>query len=171
MSDSLSPREIEDVLSSIRRLVSQEAALARAPSDRLLLTPSLRVVNTNGMPEAANGPASPQPTAADAGQPDGESVNAAVRRIAAENRGAAGSAPGGADAQDAEAGAPSMPQPRPDAEEAPADVVIDEAMLRDLVAQILREELHGTMGERLTRSIRKLVRAEVARALSEREFL
>jgi len=51
------------------------------------------------------------------------------------------------------------------------DTVIDEAMLRQLVAQIVREELHGQLGERITQQVRKLVRAEIAKALDDRSFL
>lgn len=46
----------------------------------------------------------------------------------------------------------------------------DEALLRDLVRDIIREELSGTLGERITRNVRKLVRAEIARALTSRDF-
>ncbi|MFN4171015.1 MAG: hypothetical protein ACK4GW_04590 [Pseudorhodobacter sp.] len=46
----------------------------------------------------------------------------------------------------------------------------DEALLRDLVRDIIREELSGTLGERITRNVRKLVRAEIARAMTVREF-
>lgn len=46
----------------------------------------------------------------------------------------------------------------------------DEALLRDLVRDIIREELSGTLGERITRNVRKLVRAEIARAMTAREF-
>lgn len=42
----------------------------------------------------------------------------------------------------------------------------DEEQLRDLVAQIVREELSGEMGERITRNIRKLVRREINRVLA-----
>ncbi|HVG48827.1 MAG TPA: hypothetical protein VM899_11915 [Rubellimicrobium sp.] len=45
----------------------------------------------------------------------------------------------------------------------------DEAALRALVAEVLREELRGELGERLTRNLRKLVRREVMQALSLRE--
>lgn len=45
---------------------------------------------------------------------------------------------------------------------------IDEDTLRSLVAEILREELQGVLGERITRNVRKLVRAEIARALAAR---
>lgn len=50
------------------------------------------------------------------------------------------------------------------------DAVIDEEMLRDLVAEIVREELTGAVGERITRNVRKLVRREIHRAMLSREF-
>lgn len=53
-----------------------------------------------------------------------------------------------------------------DAEDTPD--LIDEAILRDLVRDILRDELQGALGERITRNIRKLVRAEIAQALAAR---
>ena len=56
-----------------------------------------------------------------------------------------------------------------DAPEAAAGVM-DEEALRELVRDIIREELQGTLGERITRNVRKLVRAEVARALAVRDF-
>lgn len=46
----------------------------------------------------------------------------------------------------------------------------DEEMLRDLVRDIIREELQGALGERITRNVRKLVRAEIARAMAVRDF-
>lgn len=62
---------------------------------------------------------------------------------------------------------------RPPAGPAPAPRLpegLDEAALRDLVAGIVREELQGALGERITRNVRKLVRAEIARALASRQF-
>lgn len=47
---------------------------------------------------------------------------------------------------------------------------LDEAALRELVAEIVREELQGTLGERITRNVRKLVRREIYRILSSQEF-
>ena len=35
---------------------------------------------------------------------------------------------------------------------------------------LIREELSGTLGERITRNVRKLVRAEINRALTARDF-
>lgn len=47
---------------------------------------------------------------------------------------------------------------------------LDEETLRDLVAEIVREELQGALGERITRNVRKLVRREIMRTLSVRDF-
>ena len=46
---------------------------------------------------------------------------------------------------------------------------LDRDELRSLVAEILREELKGPLGERITRNLRALVRSEVQRALEGRE--
>ncbi|WP_281856091.1 hypothetical protein [Litoreibacter halocynthiae] len=48
--------------------------------------------------------------------------------------------------------------------------VVDEDALRDLVADIVRQELTGELGERITRNVRKLVRREIHRAVMTREF-
>ena len=47
----------------------------------------------------------------------------------------------------------------------------DEEALREIVRDIIREELQGTLGERITRNVRKLVRAEVARAAMMRDYV
>lgn len=67
--------------------------------------------------------------------------------------------------------------PQPPATKAPDDVALpeadgflDEAELRALVADVLREELKGPLGERITRNVRKLVRREIAQALSSMEI-
>ena len=46
-----------------------------------------------------------------------------------------------------------------------ADADLDIDMLRDMVAEIVRDELRGTLGERITRNLRALVRREIERAL------
>ncbi len=56
-----------------------------------------------------------------------------------------------------------------EAEPEPA-AMIDEDMLREMVTQIVRQELQGKLGERITRSVRKLVRQEIHRALMSQEF-
>ena len=44
--------------------------------------------------------------------------------------------------------------------------VIDEAALQALVSRLVREELQGDVGEKITRSVRSLVRREIARAFT-----
>jgi hypothetical protein len=44
--------------------------------------------------------------------------------------------------------------------------VLDEAALQQIIRQLIREELKGVLGERITQSVRKLVRAEINRALA-----
>lgn len=48
--------------------------------------------------------------------------------------------------------------------------VLDESALQEIVRQMIREELQGTLGERITRNVRKLVRAEINRALIARDL-
>tara|TARA_R110002094_G_scaffold95654_1_gene96563 strand:+ start:2073 stop:2999 length:927 start_codon:yes stop_codon:yes gene_type:complete len=50
------------------------------------------------------------------------------------------------------------------------DQLIDEEALRDLVSDIVRAELQGALGERITRNVRKLVRREIHRALTAQEL-
>ncbi|WP_324753545.1 hypothetical protein [Roseovarius sp. Pro17] len=50
------------------------------------------------------------------------------------------------------------------------DDFLDEDALRDLVADIVRQELQGALGERITRNVRKLVRREIHRALDSQEL-
>ena len=48
--------------------------------------------------------------------------------------------------------------------------LMDEEALRVLVSEMIRQELQGTLGERITRNVRKLVRREIQRALSSQDF-
>ena len=48
--------------------------------------------------------------------------------------------------------------------------LIDEAALRDMVRQIVRDELQGKLGERITHNVRKLVRREIHRVLTTQTF-
>lgn len=267
MSEPLSSTEIEDVLSSIRRLVSDDmrpplrAAMA-APGDKLILTPALRVVQTEAeaaepftaepvpmfvaVPraslmdpprsaleavvasvgaavdespddwEAETGDSAPQPDATLANPwslpvedvlvapaPAGEPATGPVQdhfEYHATEAGAAGHTPAWAqqdiltqdDADETEPPTSLHGTVEPDAiwaDAAEASVLaslaepeaaepdefelgmrFDEDVLRELVRDMLREELAGKMGERITRNIRKLVRAEIARALASQEF-
>lgn len=62
--------------------------------------------------------------------------------------------------------APQLPTEAP--EETPFE--IDEQILRELVGDIVRKELQGALGERITRNVRKLVRREIHRMLISHEF-
>ncbi len=46
------------------------------------------------------------------------------------------------------------------------DSIFSEQVLRELVRDLIREQLQGDLGERITRNIRKMVRAEVSNALA-----
>ncbi|WP_425043527.1 hypothetical protein [Primorskyibacter sp. S87] len=50
------------------------------------------------------------------------------------------------------------------------EAILDEDSLRELVADIVREELQGALGERITRNVRKLVRREIHRAMTAQEL-
>ena len=229
MSDPVTNVEIEDVLASIRRLVSEDVrvrpmAPASAPApvakpivDRLVLTPALRVMETQeeaeeasapeaekavwGNPEARLAdvwpedqpiPAAPEPKAKAhvvaeevVEEADGESVEEALF-LHVET-------PPEADMhQWFDADQPAQPAEEAEMAEEPAEsevyaatagdedeaiedllseeAVIDEAALREMVAEIVRQELMGALGERITRNVRKLVRREIHRALSAQDF-
>ncbi|MEM9970915.1 MAG: hypothetical protein AAF762_07425 [Pseudomonadota bacterium] len=72
----------------------------------------------------------------------------------------------------AEAETPTAPTPVAPAAvmETRATAVVDEAQLRKLVNRLLREELQGEIGERITRNVRKLVRQEIQRALTVQDL-
>lgn len=48
--------------------------------------------------------------------------------------------------------------------------VIDEDQLKEMVSAMVRAELQGPLGERITRNVRKLVRREIHRALLTRDL-
>lgn len=50
------------------------------------------------------------------------------------------------------------------------DGAMDRAAMQALVAEIVREELRGALGEKITRNVRRLVRQEINRALAERNI-
>ncbi|RRH76307.1 hypothetical protein [Falsigemmobacter faecalis] len=148
----------DEVLSSLRRLVTEEPGvaaavpplrLAAARPARLMLTPALRVDGP-----AADG-ASQRLTGIEA------DLAARDADLAAEEAPFI-TAPEDSSAQDA--GFLSWPdEPEAEAEE---EARRDEEILRSLIRDVLREELQGDLGERVTRNIRRIVRAEVARVLA-----
>ena len=67
--------------------------------------------------------------------------------------------------------APSQSEQEASAQLYPRDEdVLDEDALRELVSDIVREELQGALGERITRNVRKLVRREIHRALATQDL-
>lgn len=222
MTEAMSRREIEDVLSSIRRIVSHDvnpsptSAQQGDLSDKLILTSALRVDE-----DAAETPpdtcvsdtvTTPEPDAA-LSQPAADEPANAPNASSLLGRIASASKPPAAVVAD-EAGQPALPEgaaplplqdseadlpasledsaleatlarleavlagsvlpgqgdTSPEAADPTGDEVIDEGVLYQLVAHIVRQELQGELGEKITRNIRKLVRAEVARELQLRNF-
>ncbi|SIO32016.1 hypothetical protein SAMN05444722_1414 [Rhodovulum sp. ES.010] len=222
MSETAKSREVEDVLSSIRRLVSDEptTAVAERPAC-LLLTPALRVPPEPATPEPdangtrpalrldqaqradaapARGPRETWPLFLTEPQPpesaepvrasEADDCDAATleQRIAELEAAVAGCdddwEPDGTEALAAATGwgRPDRAAPAGETDVPPAEVppqanddiadtvLIDEEMLRDLVTEVVRGELQGALGERITRNVRKLVRREVSRALAARDL-
>ena len=73
------------------------------------------------------------------------------------------------DTPTAEASVWAEPDEEPVADET-AIPELDDAQMKALVRQVLLDELTGPLGEKMTRNIRRMVRREVERALSLREF-
>lgn len=61
---------------------------------------------------------------------------------------------------------PEIPETDPVADAA----FIDEDALREIVSELVRAELQGDLGDRITRNVRKLVRREIHHALATRDF-
>ncbi len=60
--------------------------------------------------------------------------------------------------------------PLPTVADVPEEQVLDEDTLRDLVTEIVKSELHGALGERITRNVRRMVRREIQQALALKNF-
>ncbi len=54
----------------------------------------------------------------------------------------------------------------PDADEG----VLDEETLREIIVEVVREELQGVLGQRITRNVRKMVRREIRLALAAEDL-
>lgn len=200
MSNSAIRGDDEAVLESIRRLVSasphperrdSELPFSR-PQEKLLLTPSLRVEEPHPEPVADETTASREAAWSledriaeleaavgarpDDWEPDGSEDVAQERpdRFVFQHRPLPLS---GREVQPLVLRAFQDDDPD-DTDDAEAEVVDltkdaalpDEDALRDLVAEIVRQELQGELGQKVTRNIRKLVRREIRRALASRDF-
>ena len=222
MTDETSRSGYDDILSSVRRIVSTELdGAADDAAGKLLLTPALRVGDATPQTEAERDYPTLEDRIADLEaavesetsdwEPDGsedqkqhepDSVVLPLHAeqpqqadpIQADDAEVARLAEEAADAELAEveqSNASPVPEAR-DPVAAPlatfrhrdtnyADNVdnvlgeedatlLDESALRELVAEVVREELQGGLGERITRNVRKLVRAEIQRAFAARDL-
>jgi hypothetical protein len=161
MADTNLPSD--DVLSSIRRLVVDEPRIGSAASVTLKLTPNLRIVRPVARPKPADAlhrlllqPATGfgmaiEPKAEVATQP----TDAVATDWTAENDTTAPEARAsvGADC----------------AKDLSQQADLAELALRDVVRDLIREQFQGDLGLRITRSIRKLVKAEIAREMDLRK--
>ncbi len=184
--------QIEDVLSAIRRLVSDEALLAvrgrvpaivtaagpegpeaapvarhDAPPPKLILTAAQRVHAGAALPRAVEviGAAVPaQGFESDTGDaaPTTAAWPAALWDTPPDPAPDPAPEPDAApDADPAGAGLVAAP-----ADGDPPQAPHSDAALRALIREILREELQGRIGERITTNVRKLVRAEINRLIA-----
>lgn len=169
MSEVITPPNGDDVLTLIRRLVIEPPLVLEHPVDSnatppdpaplLVLTPALRV-EEDELEATSDGGAgrSPQieplllvePILSDPSQDMSDAASAAILADLPES--------GNAEPM----GAALL--------EKAAHLGVDPAELRDVLRDLIREELAGPLGARMTRNIRKLVRAEIARELAMREL-
>jgi hypothetical protein len=174
VSESMSEREIEDVLNSVRRLVAQ--AERRSTPAPLVLTPDMRVDPPRAEPpDRSDAPArragtfqTVQPVQRDtpgAGADPGRAQPSAPAEPSAQSDPAGAADPDGAGEAAGDEPEAFLPETRTPGQGMPA--LLDEHALQDMVTQIVRDELHGKLGERITLAVRKLVRNEIARALDE----
>ena len=63
-----------------------------------------------------------------------------------------------------------LSQTKTEGASADREAVVDEEAIREMIAEIVREELQGALGNRITRNIRKLVRREIHRALAAQDL-
>ena len=189
MSDASRQSDVDDVLSPIRGPMAEGAERSAAPPERLVLTPALRVPDREG-------DAAPAPSAAlesriakleafvsgHGDTRDAPGAGASAPRDMAPGEGGAVPADGSAD-EAGQADVPSADEPADDGSMHPAagpdpdgttaaDTAdtVDEAALRETVRALIREELRGELGQRITRRVRKLAHQEINRALAGREF-
>lgn len=169
--------DLEDVLSSIRRLVSQNADAAETPA--LVLTEAERVLDEEVLRPAP--------------QPIPSRVSHIHSAPAVEEAAYVHIAPDLDDEEIADQATDFIAQQLEDLDDTPSELdeagmpefdeepaadprqtihtgpdPIDLNVLREMVTDIVREELRGPMGQKITRNVRKLVRQEIQRAVNAR---
>lgn len=175
-----SEQKSTDVLSSIRSLVATRPVPVNLPAspkpptrpDRLLLTPALRV--RDAAPLTLVDPVAPprRTTLEDRIAELEAAVGAQADEFEPEDEGSLSlDSPSKFIFRRPEAPLRLEPARPPEQDMTPAfpasadPLPFSRAELRAIVAEIVREELQGELGQRMTRNIRKLVRREVQRAM------
>ncbi len=174
-----------------------DAAVQSAPDTRLILTPAYRIDDGGSDGAGAAGPddsnsGPPRSDAASAAAPSDEEYTALLERRIAELEVALGAGSSGDEDDPRTVGRGPGPSQGPQSEAenmqqgargsgdglrvganefafSDAGATVDADDLRDLVSEIVREELQGALGERITRNVRKMVRREIAHAISARD--
>lgn len=209
MSEAAQSNDVEDVLSSIRRLVSENAKAAQGRT-ALVLTDDHRVVQED---TTAADPMPQTETVATFSAPElPRIIKATAKKMgnaAPTVKVSKGTIPPAPPVHEVMGEREAPPTPRKSlVEENVQDAVLEEALsaldesfstaeagwhdvapeevqsfpesapihtdeqtvdtddLREVVADIVRQELRGELGERITRNVRKLVRREIQRALT-----
>ncbi|PIE08804.1 MAG: hypothetical protein CSA74_00345 [Rhodobacterales bacterium] len=147
--EASSPEAVWEPVDPITEAVAQVVGAAEGPARTEADAPA-----GNAQDHHRPDPESPAPPEADAAGRD--DAGADQQTAAADEQPPAGVAP-----LHPETGAALPPED---------ETVVDEAMLREMVAQLVRDELQGTVGERITHNVRRLIRREIARALTLQDF-
>ncbi|MEM9032753.1 MAG: hypothetical protein AAGB18_08905 [Pseudomonadota bacterium] len=192
MATTNQQRETEAILTSVRRLVSEEISNANTGSvvERLLLTPAFRVDGPSTRPSKPRREPTPLEqriaeleravgSRPSDWEPDGSELvdNETPKRFVLEDT-TSTAAPATAPATVslaplnpvAHEPAANEAEPTPPSGRSFDATEVDEEQLRDIVAEMVRAELRGVLGERITRNVRKLVRREIHRALLTRDL-
>lgn len=171
MSNGSKHPDIDDILASIREIVNADEQGDTQPS-KLVLTNEHRIGDRGGRSEGSSAAPLLLTTADPETMPDpraehaGTSLEARISRLQA----ALASEADTASTDNSETDESSIERPDEDPLSDPAAPAVDGDALRRMVAEVVREELRGALGERITRNVRKLVQREIMRAVATRKL-
>lgn len=179
-------KEADAVLSTVRQIVHEEAeARVNGALEKLLLTPAFRVDDAPRLPEKSKGPTALELRIAELEravggtlgdwEPDGsEKGNRETPTRFVMDHPARPETVAQAETVPPISAPDPLSEPELHLKEGQPSrsdsTEIDEDQLKELVAQMVRAELQGPLGERITRNVRKLVRREIHRALLTRDL-
>ena len=192
MSDTVNNSDIENVLSSIRRLVADDASAsqraaktpfaeamseAQKPAARLLLTEALRVESDEVEDAAASkAPIEQLVTTAAATEIEdnvvafftGDAKSSVSQVTPYEDQEVEAALLSNADFSSvvADEGGTETSANSAEDDNMFREHAMNEDALRELIGKLVREELQGELGERISRNVRKLVRREIYRAMA-----